>query len=270
MTVLEIVASSPSGRPSLAEQPLDPVLALVQRNAGLLSELEHADGLDSVLRIHEQASALSALARAARVSLEQQNQLAMTRVRVQHRAGSMLRDLSSEPRPGRAKRPRGTAPLRPQLPRGVLQQHGISGQESSAWQALASLPIAEVARRMDELAAAGQEITSSEFYRRGRASLRTGRSSRIGASPAALRLSAALANLRRIRTLTTPTERELAIKIALVLVGWGVGTTQTARCVPNRPDLERIVAACLLCGRERQSMLERRCSCGGNWTTTLR
>jgi hypothetical protein len=118
MTALQLASPlAPVTRP-FSEQPAGPtaeaaVLALVQRNDGLLVELEHAEGLESVLHLHEQASALSALARAARVGLEQQNQLAATRVRIQHRAGTLLRDLASEPRPGRAKRPRGKVQLRP-------------------------------------------------------------------------------------------------------------------------------------------------------------
>jgi hypothetical protein len=266
-----VIADVPTGALAVRSPArADAALALTERSAGLLEALERSRDLSDIIRLDQQAGALGALARAARLGLAEQNELAAARVRIQHKAGRMLIELATEQRPGRAKRARGGAPLRPQLPRGVLKQHGISGQESSLWQALASLPIAEVARRMDELAAAGQEITSSEFYRRGRASLRTGRSSRIGASPSELRLRAALTNVRRVRGLSTAAEHALAIKIARVLVGWGVGTTQSARCVPTRPDLERIVAACLLCGRERQSMLERRCSCGGNWTTTLR
>jgi hypothetical protein len=237
-------------------------LALVQRSAVLLAELERTEGLESVLHLHEQASALSALARAARVGLEQQNQLAMTRVRVQHRAGSMLRQLASEPRPGRAKRPRGKAPLRSQLPRGVLREHGISGQESSQWQSLASLPIADVVRRMDELQANALEITAAEFYRRGQVSLRK-RSSRLGASPVELRLRAALTNLARIRALSTTAEAELARKIVAKLREWGVLES-------SRPDLLTVAKTCLLCGRDWQLGAGKRCACGGSWTSTLR
>ena len=43
-----------------------------------------------MLGIHEQAGALRALAGAGRLELEEQNQLAATRIRVQHRADSML------------------------------------------------------------------------------------------------------------------------------------------------------------------------------------
>jgi hypothetical protein len=50
---------------------------------------------------------------------------------------------------------------------GLLKQYSISGQESSNRQSLASVPIAEVEARLDELQSVGVEITSSEFYRRG-------------------------------------------------------------------------------------------------------
>jgi hypothetical protein len=266
MTALELAAVSRPVPRDMSEPTAHPTaeagLALVRRSAVLLAELERPQGLEGVLHIHEQASALSALARAARLGLEQQNQLAMTRVRVQHRAGSMLRELASEPRPGRAKRPRGQGALRPQLPRGVLRQHGISGQESSTWQALASLPLDDVVRRMDELSHSGQEITSAEFFRRGRSSLRK-RSSRLGASPVELRLRAALTNLARIRALSTLAERLLAEKIAQRLRDWGV-------IGPARVDLVKVVGVCLLCGRERESGSAPRCACGGTWVRALR
>lgn len=39
---------------------------------------------------------------------------------------------------------------------------------------------------------------------------------------------------------------------------------------PGRADLEHAVVVCLLCGRDRTSVVERHCACGGAWTTTLR
>jgi hypothetical protein len=238
------------------------VLALAERTAGLLEALERSSDLSDVLRLDQQAGALGALARAARLSLAEQNHLAATRVRIQHRAGTLLRELASEPRPGRAKRARGRGPLRPQLPPGVLREHGVTGQESSYWQALAALPIDEVTRRLDELMAANLEVTSAEFYRRGRASLRKDRNSRIGASPAELRLRAALTNLARIRTLTTLVERDLAEKIARRLRDLDVFER-------SRSDLTTVVATCLSCGRERVGAAHR-CACGGAWVSALR
>jgi hypothetical protein len=270
------LATSPAHHISSAPPSgADPVLALVQRNDGLLAALDHAEDLDDVLQIHEQATGLSALARAARLGLVEQNQLAATRVRIQHRAGTMLRELASEPRATRAKRPRGKGPLRPQLPRGVLGRYGISGQESWLWQAMASVPIADVEHRLDELLAAGDvEVTCSEFVRLGRASLRKRRSSREGASPAALRLQAALSNLTRIPRLTTRPEFELATKIARKLCDWGVlewRHVDSPRADVNaRQDLNVVAAVCLLCGRERESASARRCSCGGSWAPAWR
>jgi hypothetical protein len=115
---------------------------------------------------------------------------------------------------------------------------------------------------MDELQANAQEITTSEFYRRGRASLRK-RSSQQHASPVELRLRAALANLGRIRALTTRAERDLTAKIARRLRELGV-------LEPARADLGVVVAACLLCGRERAPGSTHRCACGGSWVSALR
>lgn len=238
----------------------EPALAIAVRTAGLLERLEQAQELGDVVLLNQQAGALAGLARAARVGLEQQNELAAVRVRAQHRAGTLLRQLATEHRPGRAKRSRGRtlAPLRPQLPRGVLKQHAITGEESSRWQSLASVPLGEVEARLGALQAAGVEITTSEFVRRGRASLRK-RSSRRGASPTELRLRAALTNLMRIPALTTPAERQLAEKIARRLRDWSVREAATG-----------VVAVCMLCDRERQGQSARKCACGGAWVSALR
>jgi hypothetical protein len=254
---------------ALAVRPPDDeaVLLLVQRSAGLLAELECAEGLEDVLQLHEQASALSALARAARVGLEQQNQISSIRIRAQHKAGTLLRSLGTEPRPGRAKRPRGRPPAhgkaaapRPQLPPGLLHEHGITGQESHVWQAIACVSIDDIVRRIDELQALGAEVTSTELYRLGRSSLRR-RSSRQGASPTELRLRAALTNLMRIRALTNRAEGELAEKIVQRLRVCGV-----AALSGERADLSTIAMVCMLCGRERGS----RCQCGGAWAPAFR
>jgi hypothetical protein len=254
---------------------VETALALTERTAGLLQALEQAHDLDDVLRLDQQASALSGLARAARVGLEQQNQLAATRVRIQHKAGSLLIELANAHRPWRPPRVRGKGSVRPQLPAGTLKQYSISGQESSNWQSLASLPLAEVETRLDELVTAGAEVTSSEFVRRGRASLRTDRNSRRGASPSELRLRAALTNVRRVRGLTSAAEWDLAHKIADCLRAWQrqvpVQTQRrSAQAPPSRPDLERVIAVCLACGRDRELDFSPRCACGGAWVATLR
>jgi hypothetical protein len=253
---LHLAIRSPAG--------VEPGLAIAERTTGLLEALERSSDLADVVDLHQQASALSGLARADRLGLAEQNRVAAARVRIQHRAGTLLRQLASEHRPSRAKRARGRGPLRPQLPPGVLKWHGISGQESSVWQSIASLSLVEIERRMDELCANSQEISAAEFYRRGRTSLRRDRNSRNGASPAELRLRGALASLKRIRVLTSPSERQLAEAIAGCLRSWGLQQAST------RPDLTVVVSVCLLCGRPRHSLLDHHCGvCGGAWATTL-
>jgi hypothetical protein len=245
------------------EQPL---LVLAEQTAGLLEALEQTGDLDGVVALDRRGSALTGLARAARVGLERQNEVAAARVKVQHRAGTLLRELASEYRPTRARRPRGRVPLRPSLPNGTLARYAISGEESSRWQAMASVPLAAVEARLAELCAAGQEITSAEFVRLGNASLRQGKSSRLDASPSELRLRAALCNMQRVRVLNTEREWGLAVAIRRVLQNWGVVPRSA-----ERVDLERVATICLACGRERLSTRERRCICGASgWTSALR
>jgi hypothetical protein len=266
------------------EAAAGPALMVAERTTLLLAALEQTRDLGEVVTLEQQAGALSGLARAARVGLEQQNGLAAARVRIQHRAGVLLQTLANDHRPGRAKHARGKAPLRPQLPAGVLHEHGISGAESSRWQAMASLPIEDVLRRLDELMAANLEVTTAEFYRRGRASLRKDRNSQVGATPVELRLRAALTNLRRVSGLSTPAEWGLARKIADCLREWQPRhehqreeqrrprqehQLQAEQYLPSRTDMPEVVVSCLLCGRDRPSALARRCACGGSWTTAL-
>jgi len=254
---------APSTVPVLAESS-DAGLAVLRRNGELMAALEAAQDLGDVVHIGAEASALAGLARAAHLGLEQQNELAATRIRVQHRAGTLLRQMAAEYRPGRATRARGRTPLRPRLPDGVLAKHGVSGLESSLWQSIASLPIDDIEQRIGELIAVGQEVTSAEFYRHGRASLRK-RSSRSGASPTELRLRAVLSNLARIRALSTAVEAELARRIVGKLRELGIVLE------PVRADLTTVVAMCLLCGREREHSSDRRCTCGASaWTAALR
>jgi hypothetical protein len=126
----------------------EPAMLVAERSALLLDALERSHDLGEVINLDQQAGALSGLARAARLGLEQQNQLAAARVRIQYRAGSLLRELATDDRPGRARRARGKQPYRPQLPPGTLERCGINGLESSNWQAMASVPLAPTWKRV--------------------------------------------------------------------------------------------------------------------------
>ena len=84
------------------------VVDLVDR----LQDLEQAVGdvhdLDQVVELLQLTDGLAQLARIARRSLAEQNRVVRLRLEVAHRRGTLLRQLASQPRPGRAKgAPRG-------------------------------------------------------------------------------------------------------------------------------------------------------------------
>ena len=234
------------------------------RLTGSVRELEQSVDLDGVVALDRRGSALAALVRTAKLELREQNRLAAARIKVQHRAGTLLCELAAEYRPTRARRARGTGPLRGQLPPGTLARYQLTGQQSSDWQGLATLSMSDIEARLNELQFAGLEIVASEFLRRGKAAKRHERSSRLAASVAELKLRAALSLVRRVSRLTTRAEWALADSIARQLVVWGVVPTPT-----DRPDLTSIMATCLSCGRSRSAVTQRRCQCGGCWVATL-
>ena len=115
-------------------------------------ELEQAvadvQDLDHVVELDQLTDGMAQLARIAHRSLAERNRVVRLRLSVAHLGGVLLRRLASQPRPGRAKRPRGdTEQFRPKLPSNTLQRYGISAATSSSWQAVASLPFSDIEQR---------------------------------------------------------------------------------------------------------------------------
>jgi hypothetical protein len=191
----------------LAVPTTNHAVTLVERGQRLVGALGPDTALSDALATDRQLGGLAALARSARLDLAEQNAIAACRVRAQHRAGTQLRLLASQPRPTRAKRPRGGSKLlRPQLPPGVLASHGISGAESSSWQAIASLSLDQVERKLAELQTSGEEIPTKAFVAFRRAAMRD-RSTWITITPSERRLRSALMCLGHVTGLRTVTER---------------------------------------------------------------
>lgn len=121
-------------------------------------ELELAASIDEVKKIRDQAEALRQYARQQKLSLEMQNRCAEIKIRAERRAGEILSDMDKHP-PGPSGGDRshdGTDPPR-------LFDLGISKNQSSRWQSIASIPEDEFESRVDEIKRKNAELTSREF-----------------------------------------------------------------------------------------------------------
>lgn len=121
-------------------------------------ELELASTIDEVKKIRDQAEALRQYARQQKLSLEMQNRCAEIKIRAERRAGDILSDMDKHP-PGPPSGDRshdGTDPPR-------LVDLGISKNQSSRWQSIASIPEDEFEERVEEIKRKNGELTSREF-----------------------------------------------------------------------------------------------------------
>jgi SAM-dependent methyltransferase len=121
-------------------------------------ELELAASIDEVKKIRDQAEALRQYARQQKLSLEMQNKCAEIKIRAERRAGDILSDMDKHP-PGPPSGDRshdGTNPPR-------LVDLGISKNQSSRWQSIASIPEDEFEERVEEIKRKNGELTSREF-----------------------------------------------------------------------------------------------------------
>lgn len=121
-------------------------------------ELEIASSIDEVKKIRDQAEALRQYARQQKLSLEMQNKCAEIKIRAERRAGKILSDMDKHP-PGPSSGDRshdGTDPPR-------LVELGISKNQSSRWQSIASIPEEEFEDRVEEVKRKNGELTSREF-----------------------------------------------------------------------------------------------------------
>ncbi|MBV9600721.1 MAG: hypothetical protein JOZ87_28235 [Chloroflexi bacterium] len=242
---MALVLAQPSQAPALADRVLD-----------LEQVAQAADDLDGVLAVDQLADGLAQLARISRQSLGEANRIARVRVLLAHRGGVLLRQLAEQPRPGRARQPRGDpAQFRPKLPPGTLRRYQLRGGTSSAWQSIATLRLEDIEARCRELSEAGGEVTLAEFARRGRAARR--RQRKAFSSPTETRLRWSLSVLGRVRSLTSQREIELAVRVCRLTQRWALAMGS------RRLDVLTRELRCTLCGRSPQ--LPMRCGhCGGS------
>ena len=123
-------------------------------------ELELAATIDEVKKIRDRAEALRLYAKQSRLSLEMQNRCAEIRIRSERRAGEMLKEREKHP-PGPSREDRSHDGTQLYPPR--LEELGITKNQSSRWQLIASIPEQDFERRVESLKTSAKELTSNEI-----------------------------------------------------------------------------------------------------------
>lgn len=119
--------------------------------------LEQARSIDEVKDVRDKAEALRMYCKQAGESLEMQNAVAEIKIRAERRAGELLAEMPKL----HGARPADTD-LRDVSP---LEDIGISYQQSSRWQQIASVPQPIFERHVAETKAEGEELTSASVLR---------------------------------------------------------------------------------------------------------
>jgi tRNA G37 N-methylase Trm5 len=124
-------------------------------------ELELATSIDEVKAIRDKAEAMRIYSRQAGLALEMQNMCAEIRLRAEHKAGQMLKEMgitqnsSGNLLRGRSVQPRENAPS--------LKELGISKSQSSRWQMIGNIPTEAFEKRLEEIKESGKELTTEEI-----------------------------------------------------------------------------------------------------------
>lgn len=119
--------------------------------------------ISEVKEIRDKAEALRLYSKQVGESLVIQNQVAEVKIRAERRAGELLRDM--EKHTGQLLR--GTT-MGPREQVATLDDMGISKNQSSRWQTIASIPEEEFESRIELIKAAEKELTSAEFLDLGK------------------------------------------------------------------------------------------------------
>jgi hypothetical protein len=116
--------------------------------------LEQASTVVEVLDVHDKAAALHAYAKSAGLGLEAQNKAAEWKLRAQRKAGELLAETLIRNRPSEVYQA-GT----------LLDDLGITRNESSRWQKVARVPEADFETYLANATEAGVEITQAAALR---------------------------------------------------------------------------------------------------------
>lgn len=153
----------------MTDQPENKLVPLPQSDETTLlthfdlarQELELASSVHEVKQIRDQAEALRQYARHQKLGLEMQNRCAEIKIRAERRAGEIL--FVMEKNPGGQVEHESYLSFESTPRAQKLSDIGLSRNQSSQWQSIASIPEKEFDERVEEVKEKGQELTSKEF-----------------------------------------------------------------------------------------------------------
>ncbi len=131
--------------------------------------LSQAKSLEDVLQIRDQAKAVETYCRAARETLELQNQAAEIKVRAERKAGELIAKMDKRRSNQYRKKMQGST-MEPCTKGAKLQEIGVSKSQAFRLESMAAVPeevfeqIADATKATEE----GREITSSQVQKIGR------------------------------------------------------------------------------------------------------
>jgi len=144
------------------DHPTPAAAAVLAKWEALQQAVEQATTIDDLKQIRDALSLLWVVAKKAKLGLKMQNDIAETKLRDERKAGELLRAMKENGERAKSGRPllshdMTIAPTLPDL--------GITGNQSSDWRRIASLPEAKFETQIAETKAAGQELTTAAMIR---------------------------------------------------------------------------------------------------------
>lgn len=153
--------TSPNDESGAVEVPLrsrEDQLSWFNRAYSLLLK---CDRIDEIKNLRDKALALQSYLKQSRQSLEMQNMAAEIRIRSERRGGQILSDMDLNPGGQAEHKSYLSRQSTGKIPK--LSDLGISRNQSSRWQVIASIPEEEFEQRVKSLKDGGRELTSSEI-----------------------------------------------------------------------------------------------------------
>ena len=134
---------------------------LVKFDAAIYA-IAKARSVDEVKDIRDKAEAARTYAKQAGISLQGQNMLAEIKIRAERKAGEILAAMPGKGKQGGDRKSTTTMGV------DTLKELGITDNQSSRWQAEATVPDKEFEEHVKEITEAGKELTSASVQRLAR------------------------------------------------------------------------------------------------------